>query len=338
MTITFLAPDGVPVTAKQERQAKAPLNGGGAGRPLGGRSGFKVDTASDIFTVTSTTWTLKPCAAQLDPGASTGQGMYGWATDENVQGTKAPADDTLPRKDIAYIQVNDDTAGDSSGEVSAPVEYLEGVPSVDPQPPGLPERSFLVATITVPQVGGGSPTVVLNPARFVAAGSPQPVSSDAERDALDKYLNLQVIRKDKNGRIETWNGTVWWYIGMSWSFSRGAGSDASFTGALTGLVTGTIVNAPAGRYLIEGDVGLYGATSAIGRTFVATGPAGSTVYYQERQDLTNTASTYHPSYRKYVHAGGNLVITTGYSVVSGTAACMSATSGETTVTATLISV
>jgi hypothetical protein len=74
----------------------------------------------------------------------------------------------------------------------------------------LPARSFLVGTITVPQVGGGSPTVVLNPARFVAAGGIQPVNSQAERDALDKYDGLTVRRSDLAGRpLQTWNGSVW---------------------------------------------------------------------------------------------------------------------------------
>jgi hypothetical protein len=274
----------------------------------------------------------------IDPAATNYQGMYGWSTDADVQGVKAPADATLPRKDIAYIRINDSSAGDLSGLLSAPVEYLEGVPAASPIAPGLPPRSFLVATVTVPQVGGGSPTVVLNPARFVAAGAPQLVSSDAERDALSKYLDLQVIRRDKNGRIETWNGTTWWWIGQTWEFNRGAGSDASFTTANTGLVSGTISNAPAGTYEILGQAGLYGATSALGRVFVGTGPAGSTTYYKRRQDLTNTASTYNVLKKNFVHAGGNLVVTVGYDVTTGTATVMSAGSGETTVTATLVSV
>jgi hypothetical protein len=44
MTITFLAPDGVPITAQQFRQAHAALYGSGAGRQLGGRSGLRVGT------------------------------------------------------------------------------------------------------------------------------------------------------------------------------------------------------------------------------------------------------------------------------------------------------
>jgi hypothetical protein len=210
MTITFLAPDGVAVTAMQERQANAPMKGGGFGRPLGGRSGFRVDTPSTILTATSTTWTLLPCSAELDPAASTHQGMYGWASDQNITGAVTASDVTYARKDIVYIQVNDSSAGDGSGATSAPVLYLAGTPSATPTAPDLPPRSFLVGTITVPQTGGGSPTVVLNPARFVAAGGLLPVSSAADRPT-SPYVGQQVCRLDRDGWIQTYNGTAWEY-------------------------------------------------------------------------------------------------------------------------------
>jgi len=212
MTIVYLQPDGVAITAQAERQGSAASHGGGAGRPLGGRSGFRVDTASNILTATSTMWTLVPCSAMIDPGASTHQGMYGWSTDANVTGTVTAADATYARKDIVYIKINDSTAGDGSGLTTAPVEYRAGTPSADPEATKavLQAREFLVGTITVPQVGGGSPTVVLNPARYVAAGGIQPVYSLAERDALTKYDMLAVRRGDIAERpTEVWDGATW---------------------------------------------------------------------------------------------------------------------------------
>jgi hypothetical protein len=187
MTITFLAPDGVAISAQRFRQGHAALYGGGANRRLGGRSGFRVDTPSNVLTATSTTWTLGPCAAMIDPGASTHQGMYGWSSDANETGSVTAADATNPRKDIVYIQINDSTAGDGSGAVTAEVEYLAGTPAATPSAPALPARSFLVGTISVPVSGGGSPTVVLNPDRFVAAGARLPIESQDKRDALTPY-------------------------------------------------------------------------------------------------------------------------------------------------------
>jgi len=210
MTITLLAPDGVAITAQQERQSRAAGHGGGSGRQLGARSGFRVGTPSGVLTATSTTWTLGPCAAVIDPGASLHQGGYGWSSDANVTGTVTAADATYSRKDIVYIQVNDSSAGVGSGATSAPVLYLAGTASASPAAPTLPARSFLVGTITVPQAGGGSPTVQRNPAVYVAAGAPLPVWSTAERDALTAYDGLTVRRMDIPGRpTQTYTGAVW---------------------------------------------------------------------------------------------------------------------------------
>jgi hypothetical protein len=225
MTIILLQPDGVPITAQQERQGSAALYGGGSGRPLGGRSGFRVDTPSDVFTATASAWTLKPCSIMIDPGASTHQGMYGWATDTNITQASVPGspvapNDTYPRKDIYFIRVNDSSAGDGSGLKSAPVEYLAGTPSATPAEPDLPPRSFLIATVTVPQVGAGSPSVVLNPARFAAAGAPLPVYSENERDGLSKYDGLTVQRRDLPGDpLETYDGksSKWGVSDVGWT-------------------------------------------------------------------------------------------------------------------------
>ena len=210
MGIALIAPDGVAITAQQERVGRAAMHGGGAGRRVGGRSGFRVDTPSDLLAVSTTAWSVKPCAAMIDPGAATNQGMYGWSTDVNVTGTPTPPDATNPRKDIYYIQVSDYTAGDgTSGTPSAPVLYLAGTPSATPVAPTLPPRSLLIGTATVPQVGGGSPTVVINPARYVAAGGIQPATL-AERDALTAYDTLTVRRTDLAGRpIETYTPAGW---------------------------------------------------------------------------------------------------------------------------------
>lgn len=237
MTIILLQPDGVPITAKAERQGSAALYGGGAGRTLGGRSGFRVDTAADVLTVTSSTWTLKPCAAMIDPGINTG--MYGWASDQNITQASIPGspvapDSTLPRKDIYYVQLNDSSAGDGSGSISADVKYLAGTPNANPSAPALPARSFLIGTSTVPQVGGGSPTVELNPARFAAAGGVLPVFSANDRATITApYKGQEIQRVDLTqltaaGVRERWNGTTWDHLGHT-EFTTAANTAAPDT-------------------------------------------------------------------------------------------------------------
>ena len=242
MTITLLAPDGVAVTAQQERQARAALHGGGSGRPLGGRSGFRVGTLASVLSVTSTTVTLGPCAAMIDPGASTHQGVYGWSSDSNISLGITAADATYDRKDIVYIQVNDSSAGDGSGATSAPVLYAAGTPASSPVAPDLPARSFLVGTITVPKVGGGSPSAVLNPARYVAAGGLLPISSQAELDALTPYPGLTVYRTDL-GLAQRYNGSKWYggagsiaYQGIYQNFGNGY-ANSFWSQTPDGLVT-----------------------------------------------------------------------------------------------------
>jgi len=175
----------------------------------------------------------------IDPGASLHQGAYGWASDANVTGTVTAADATYSRKDIVYIQVNDSSAGDGSGATSAPVLYLAGTASASPVAPTLPARSFLVGTITVPAAGGGSPTVVRNPAEYVAAGAPQPVYSLAERDGLTTFDGLTVRRMDlTSDPLQWWSATAGkWLSGNVgipyvpiWTGVTDFGSGGSLTG------------------------------------------------------------------------------------------------------------
>jgi hypothetical protein len=249
MTITFLQPDGVPITAQAERQGSAALYGGGFGRPLGGRSGFRADTPTTILTATSTTWTLQPCAAMIDPGASTHQGMYGWASDANITGAVTAADATYARKDIVYILVNDSTAGDGSGAVSASPVYLAGTPSATPAAPALPARSFLVGTIDVPKTGAGSPTTTLNPARFVAAGARLSVMSAADRPGTP-WVGQEVTRTDRNNHVQAWNGSAWKWVSRPERYYADA-STFSTTQNQSSRLVGSVTTAPTRSYATQ---------------------------------------------------------------------------------------
>ena len=243
MAVSLLLVDGVEVSALRFRQGQAATHGGGSGRRLGGRSGFRVDTPESVFSATTTNWYLGPCAAMIDPAAATHQGVYGWSSDSIITGAVTAADATYPRKDIVYIQVDDSSSGDGSGGLSATVKYAEGVPGPSPVAPGLSagsgrERSFLVGTITVPQSGAGVPTTQLNTARYAAAGAALPVYSEAERDAVpDKFDGLIVQRRDLPGRPNqvwggsSWHGQVWTSYTPSWDGWVNRGSGYQSTGS-----------------------------------------------------------------------------------------------------------
>lgn len=269
MTITCQPMDataGLPAySAQNERQGMAPLFGGGSGLALAARSGFRVGTASNILSATSTTWTLLPCSALITPGAATAQGSYRWASDQNVTGSVTAADATYTRKDIVYVQVNDSSSGDGSGALTAPVLYLAGTPSASPVAPALPARSFLVGTITVPQSGGGSPTVVLNTARFVAAGGILPVANDAERLALSGYEGLLVDQFDVD-RIYRHNGSRWAQASNAelGRTSTGVGGTLAATPSWSDIMIVTATSL-GGEIIVDYDITLTNANSGAHR-------------------------------------------------------------------------
>lgn len=159
-----------------------------------------------------------------------------------------------------------------------------------------------------------------------------PVATQAERDGLTpplgKYAGMAVTRADLGGRIEVWDGAKWRPVGgLNYRWARGGATDASFTTPNTNFVSQTITGAPAGNWRIEGQLGMYGNTSATGRIFVSVG--SSPTYYKLRQDIGSTPSTYYVS-AVIAHSGGDLVLNTGYDLVAGTAVCMAASGGSDT--------
>jgi hypothetical protein len=286
---------GAPAyTAQNTRQALSALMGGGSGRALGARSGWRPGTPDTVVAVTSTTWTLHACSAIIDAQSSTTQGAYEWASDADITGSVTAADATNPRTDILYIQINDSSAGDGSGALNGNVYYLAGTPATTPAAPALPARSFLVATISVPKVGGGNPTIALNHAFFAAAGAPQQVYSQAERDALTIYPGLSVERMDLGGAIEVYDGTRWSF-GMEHAEFHGtqtvlpnqlwgpgilpADSSRSVNGGFASFPSADVLQvSKEGIYSISMMCGFSGG--AVGTTFLAfRTPDGTTETY-----------------------------------------------------------
>lgn len=152
------ADSGAPAYSADElRRAMAlPLQFGG--RLLGGRQGVRPGGNQLKVSLAGTTITVQPGLAVVDPGLATTQGPYWVAIPTAETHTLAPADATNPRKDIVILRVYDHDM-DSSGRREAVTEYLVGTPSPTPAEPAVPAGALRLATIDVPQVGGGSPVV-----------------------------------------------------------------------------------------------------------------------------------------------------------------------------------
>lgn len=91
------------------------------------------------------------------PGGASESGPYicGFTTTQTV-GTLTAAHATLVRVDIVYVKVYD-TDEDGSGQRTAVVEKLDGTPGSGQ--PATPAGTLLLASINVPQSGGGAATV-----------------------------------------------------------------------------------------------------------------------------------------------------------------------------------
>jgi hypothetical protein len=194
-------------TAQQSRQAFSAHIANGSSRTLGTVSGWSPGRTPSTLTATSTTWTVGQFACLIDPAFTTTQSIYEVSNDANLTGSVTAANATNPRKDILYVTVNDAGMGDGSGSRTPAVSYLAGTAASSPTAPATPARSFLIATITVPQSGGGSPTIALNNTFQTAAGGIVPVVNFAALPATP-YDGMAAWTMDTD--------LLWTYTGSAW--------------------------------------------------------------------------------------------------------------------------
>lgn len=161
------------------------LAGATTARPLGARSGVRPGTPASTASATSTTWTLQPFAGVADVMTASESGPYSFAFDASATGAVTAAHATLPRKDILYVSITD--PAESVGATPTVVrKYLAGTANASPVAPAIPgtERGFVVAELSVPASGGGSPTVTWVAPYSAGAGGVIPFNTRAQLDAV----------------------------------------------------------------------------------------------------------------------------------------------------------
>jgi hypothetical protein len=163
------------------------LAGATSSRPLGALSGVRPGTPSNTVRASSTTWTCVALAGVVDAQNAVEAGPYAFASDAAVSGPVTAANASNPRVDIVYVQISDPAESDGSTVPGASILYLAGSPSATPSAPATPARSLVLAQITVPASGGGTPSVTWLAQTSVAAGGVVPVSSVARLLALPPY-------------------------------------------------------------------------------------------------------------------------------------------------------
>lgn len=164
------------------------------------------------------------------------------------------------------------------------------------------------------------------------------IPSQAAQDALVKFTGMTIVRTDLAGMPGfTWNGSAWLRKDpVTWRFNRTIATDSN-PGDIVGetsLQSGTITDAPAGLYFVDGRVCLY-ATDSIARGFVFVTAGG--VKEEARNDF-NGDSNPRSLTTSFIHAhgGGNLVVSVGYRQFAGNPIVTGQASGLSRVIATLI--
>ncbi|MET8404523.1 hypothetical protein [Streptomyces sp900116325] len=208
MTITAFpinASAGSPSYASQSfRQALTALLSPGSGglqvqsgvRPGGG---LAVSVAGSTITITAG-------AGVVQGGSSAVQGPYLFYNDASVTRTLTAANATNPRVDLVYARIRD-TDADASGARDGDVLYLAGTAAASPVAPTPADPSYIVlATISVPKSGSGSPSVSTATRAYTAAAGGVTVGSVAPAAPYTGQL------WDAGDGLRRWTGTEWRYL------------------------------------------------------------------------------------------------------------------------------
>lgn len=219
-------------SARQFRNALAGMKGWD-GVPLAGRQGIRPmgGTAANVVTLSGSTITINLHAGEITPGWAAVTGTYDVALTVVETQSLTPADGTNPRKDIVIGRVYDHDES-ASGLRLYRSEYIAGLAGPTPSEPSVPQGAIRLATIDVPQTGGGSPVVTNNYLMSAASGGVLPVRTQAERDALVTPYNGQTVHRMDKGWQEHHDGTAWRVYPNAVSFA----ATSEFTGPVTGQV------------------------------------------------------------------------------------------------------
>lgn len=188
--------------AQQFRESMAGLiTPGAAGLQVA--PGVRPGTGLAVSVVTSTI-TVTPGCAVVQGASSAVQGPYLAALDANWTQALTAADATNPRVDLVYLRVRD-TDADGSGQRDCAPVYVAGTPAGSPVTPSIPggTTGIILATISVPKVGAGSPTVSTATRQItVASGGIFPAATAPASPYTGQYW-------DDGTQLRRWNGSAW---------------------------------------------------------------------------------------------------------------------------------
>lgn len=157
-----------------------------------------------VVTVVSSTITVTPGCGIVQGASSAVQGPYEAVVDSNFTTTLTAADGTNPRIDLVYLRVRDTDADGSGARDCIPV-YLAGTAAGSPVAPSIPAgvSGIILASISVPKSGSGSPTVSTATRQItVASGGIYPAVTAPASPYLGQYW-------DDGTQLRRYNGSTW---------------------------------------------------------------------------------------------------------------------------------
>jgi hypothetical protein len=225
---------------------------GSTSRPLGGASGVRPGTPTNIVTATSTTWTVTPFIGVIDGEAAAIAGVYAYSFDTNQTGSVTAAAGSA-RVDRLDVQVSDPAESDGTSTPGIAIVRTDGTPGTG-VPNAAAPRSHPLALINVPASGGGSPTITWTASYFAAAGGavPFPTYNSGANPLTGwttaSYGQAALVIGDATAAYNR----VWYFNGASWThslntsnaFAEATGASSNPNGA------STAVTLPAGRFTV----------------------------------------------------------------------------------------
>lgn len=269
MTITAFpinASSGAPAYSSQQfRQALAALLSPGSSG-LSPQQGVRPGPGLDV-TLSGTTITITAGVAVVRGGSSTIQGPYLVHSDGSVTRTLTAANATNPRIDLVYARIRD-TDADASGARDGDILYLAGTAAASPTAPTPTDASYtILATISVPKSGGGTPAVSYATRAYTAAAGGVTIGSVSPPSP---YLGQLW---DSGDGLRRWDSTQWRYLKLDPQLSTQVsaptsygttGSWVDFTSAQWPTLTFTVP--PSGKAWV-------GVSSAVGNVVSTTATA-----------------------------------------------------------------
>ena len=232
-------------------------------------------------------------------GTAKGAYVCGVATTTTI-GALLAADVTNPRRDRVVLRILDPDNGGPAGR-KAQLEIIDGTPNASAATgggyPAEPALAITLGYVDVPKAGAGSPSATVTSPITAAAGAPIPVRSQAEADALPKWVGLEVSRLDARGWAQVWDGSKWYAPDY---FAKWSGYVTVANVVANGLGN-VVATFPAGLFTLPPMISLTpesyrliaatSAPSATGTTLVCMNVTGTNVGQATRIHVNATQAT-----------------------------------------------